>query len=489
MELVQDTIENQKKCICLRCPSFPPDCKGEILYCAREASHCEIRARGCVCSICPLYLENQLQGLYFCDRVEVGSSRIVMRKQYKDEEDRHYRTVVEVKEVAETGRSILCSMGSRKRMPFGFDDLHFLPAQVAKIPFEREDPVNLAITIGPRAKRPLSLSSPILISGMSLGATSPNVKRIISQVAGKLKIAYNSGEGGIGEEEFAVAPGLIIGQYTTDEAEVDLEVLRKVAAVEIRFGQGAYPGKGSYLPESKASAETHQVRGLKGPERSHSPAHHLDMETPEQIKEKVSWLREVTGGVPIGAKIGCGHIEADLRVLMDVGVDFVALDGFGGGTGATEEYVRENVGIPIIAALPRASGFLRRLGVRDQVSLIAGGGLRTSADFAKCLALGANGVYIATAVLMAIGCQQYRICHTGICPTGVTTHSPVLAKQLEIEEGVRRLANFLRVSNEEIAGLVRIVGKDDVRRLTPEDLVSLHRDLTLLTGVRGLNGK
>ena len=248
MAIVQDSIENEKKCICLQCPSFPQDCKDEILYCARGESRCEIGARGCVCSVCPVYLENQLQGLYFCDRVTVGSSKTVMRKKYAAERDSDYQTVVDIKDVAATGRSIIGSMGSLKKMPFSFDDLHFVPAQVARIPREREDGVNTEITIGPRARLPLRVSSPILVSGMSLGATSRNVKRVISEVAARLRIAYNSGEGGILEEEFAAASGLIIAQYTTDRAEVDREVLRKVAAVEIRFGQGAYPGKGSYLP-------------------------------------------------------------------------------------------------------------------------------------------------------------------------------------------------------------------------------------------------
>jgi glutamate synthase domain-containing protein 2 len=213
------------------------------------------------------------------------------------------------------------------------------------------------------------------------------------------------------------------------------------------------------------------------------------MTTPEEIKEKVSSLRKATGGVPIGAKIGCGDVEADIQVLVDAGVDFIALDGFGGGTGATEKYVRENVGIPIIAALPRAVRFLRKLPAKNDISLIAGGGLRTSADFAKCLALGADAVYIATSALIAINCQQYRICHTGVCPSGVTTHSPVLAKQLGFEEGVRKLSNFIRTSTEEIANLTRVVGKDDVRKLDLGDLISLNKDLALITGTRWLSGE
>jgi Glutamate synthase domain 2 len=172
----------------------------------------------------------------------------------------------------------------------------------------------------------------------------------------------------------------------------------------------------------------------------------------------------------------------DLDVLLDAGTDFIAIDGFGGGTGATHYQVRENVGIPLMAALPRAARYLERKGVRDQVTLIADGNLRTSADYAKCIALGADAVYIGTAALIAINCEQYRLCHTGLCPTGVTTQDPVLVRQCEVEEGVRRLRNYLRVMTEEIAEFTRIVGKMEVSRLGPEDLVALTREASLVSG-------
>ena len=208
-----------------------------------------------------------------------------------------------------------------------------------------------------------------------------------------------------------------------------------------------------------------------------------------ELKEKIRWLKELTSGTPVGAKIGCGDIENDVEILAEAGADFVALDGFGGGTGATELFVRENVGVPIVAALPRADKHLKKIGKRNKVSLIAGGGLRTSADFAKCLALGADAVYIGTSALIAINCQQYRICHTGQCPTGVTTNDPVLLQQLNVDEGIRKLTNFMNISNMEVANLARIVGKDDVRKLGIEDLVALKKDLAEVTGVKWLNGK
>ncbi|MDD1675373.1 MAG: FMN-binding glutamate synthase family protein, partial [Methanomicrobiales archaeon] len=260
--------------------------------------------------------------------------------------------------------------------------------------------------------------------------------------------------------------------------------LKKAAAIEIRFGQGAYPGKGSFLPAKKITPEIAEIRGVKSEENSYSPAHHPDMTRHEEIREKVDWLRTLTGGVPVGAKIGCGAIEKDCEVLMNAGVDFIAIDGFGGGTGATTYAVRENVGIPLIAALPRADRFLRIRGVREDITLIAGGGLRTSGDFSKCLALGADAVYTGTAALIAINCEQYRICNTGNCPTGVTTQKPMLTAQLKVEEGIFRLQNFIKVCTEEIAEFVRIVGKNDISLLKMTDLVSLNRDLAEITGCR-----
>ncbi|SNQ59616.1 glutamate synthase-related protein [Candidatus Methanoperedens nitratireducens] len=485
MAAVQDTRENREKCLCPGCPSYPHDCEGEILYCGMGKSDCDIKARGCNCSNCPVYYEYKLNGLFFCDKEEVGLSGFVMRKKRSDEDGSFYQGIVNIKDIANTGESIPCSMGSLKKLPFSLDDLHFVPAQVDRIPLNRDEEVNTAIVIGSR--KPLRASTPIMITGMSFGAVSKNVRQVIALTAAQLKMAFNSGEGGILEDEIKIAKDFYIGQYATGRFGVGEELLKKVAAVEIRFSQGAYPGKGSYLPASKMTPEVAKARGLKRGEAAYSPAHHPDMTTPQHVKDKVSWLRDITGGVPIGAKIGCGNIENDLRVLVDAGVDFIALDGFGGGTGATELYVRENVGIPIFAALPRAFKYLTELGVKDRIFLIAGGDLRTSADFAKCLALGADAVYIGTPALIAMNCEQYRICYTGLCPTGVTTHNPVLLTQLNVEKGVEKLTNFIEVSTREIANLARIVGKDDINKLDSNDLVSMNRELAAITGTRWMN--
>ena len=406
-----------------------------------------------------------------------------------DEKEEINSAMVEIRSVADKGRSILCSMGSLKKMPFSLSDLHFVPAQVFKIPLNRDEEVNMKVVIGPEAKRPLKVSSPIMFSGMSYGAVSRNARWVLAKVASKLNLGFNSGEDIALPEDLDIASKNLIVQYSTGRFGITEEILKKSSAVEIRFGQGAYPGWESLLPAEKVSPEVAELMELKEGEDAYSPAHHPDIRNETELREKIRWLRELTDGIPIGAKIGCGNIENDVEILANSGVDFISLDGFGGGTGATEFFVRENVGIPIVVALPRADRHLKKIGVRNKISLIAGGGLRTSADFAKCLALGADAVYIGTSALIAMNCQQYRICHTGHCPTGVTTNDPVLVQRLDIDEGVRRLTNFINVSNLEVANLARIVGKNDIRKLGMEDLVALKKELSEATETKWINGK
>ncbi len=397
--------------------------------------------------------------------------------------------MVEIRSVADKGSSLLCSMGSLKKMPFSLDDLHFVPAQVSKIPLNTDEEVNIKVVIGSAAKKPLNFFSPIMFSGMSYGAVSKNVRLVLAKVASKLNLGINSGEDVVLPEELDIASKNLVVQYSTSRFSISEDILKKVSAVEIRFGQGAYPGWESLLPAEKVPPEIAKLMNLKEGEAAHAPAHHSDIKNEAELNEKIRWLRELTDGAPIGAKIGCGNVEDDIESLAKSGVDFISLDGFGGGTGATESFVRENVGIPIVAALPRADRHLKKLGLRNKISLIAGGGLRTSADFVKCLALGADATYIGTSALIAINCQQYRICHTGHCPTGVTTNNPVLVKQLNVDEGVRRLTNFVNVSNLEVANLLRIIGKNDIKKIAVEDLVALGKELSEVTGVKWINGK
>src|SRR3972149_10855438 len=340
----------------------------------------------------------------------------------KQENSDLYQILQNIKQISKTNKSLIVSMGSEKKLLYSFDQIHFLPAQIDKIPLESNERVDTSVIIGPQAKKPLKLSSPIMISGISLGTISLKVRQIFSQVAANLRIAYNSGEGGILDDELDRAGKYLIGQYSTADSKIDLERLSRVAAVEIRFGQGAYPGRESLLPPEKLTTDIASVRGIKGPEPTYSPAHHLDMDSPEKIQEKIHWLKGKTGGVPVGVKIGCGNIEQDMEILAKAEADFIVLDGFGGGTGATDMFVRENVGIPIIAALPRAVKFLNSHIINSKNLSNDPLILSNSADFAKCISLGATAVYIGTAALIAINCEQFRICHTNLSPAAIARH-------------------------------------------------------------------
>jgi glutamate synthase domain-containing protein 2 len=486
---IPDNKENRRKCRCPICPSYSQDCKGEILFCGTQASKCDINPQSCLCDTCSIYYEYELKGLYYCNLVETGENHTLMRKKRINEDEEFYKTLVDIREESLKQESHLVSMGSLKKLPYSMEDIFFIPAQINKIPLNKEEPVNSNITLGPKAEKPLKLSSPILISGMSFGAVSKKVKLVIMETAQKLKIGFNSGEGGLIDEEKLNGWNYRILQYATGRFGIDEEFIKQASAVEIRFGQGAYPGKGSYLPAEKMTEEIARVRGLKPGEDSNSPAHHHDMTSRKDIEEKISELREITGGAPVGAKIGCGDVRKDVEILAGVGVDFITLDGFGGGTGATDLYVRENVGIPLFAALPQAREILKKMGLNDDVTIIASGGLRKSADFAKCIALGADAVYIGTAALIAINCQQYRICYSGLCPTGVTTQNPQLTKQIDLEESEKRLSNFIKLSTDEINNLTRIVGKYDVNQLDKDDIISVNKELAQICGIKWINGE
>jgi methylamine---glutamate N-methyltransferase subunit C len=489
LKKIKNTPENREKCHCKVCPSYPYKCGGDVLYCSKGPSKCDIDPEICICNTCPVYYEYYLKGIYFCDKEEVGQNRISMRKKRSDENESEYQKIVDIKDSSTKAESVVGSMGSLKKLPFSLDDLYFLPAQVYRIPLNVEENVKTDLSIGLDAKNPLNINSPIMVSGLSFGAVSKITKLIIAETANNLKVGYNTGEGGVLNEEIQYSPKTMILQYSTGRFGIDENLMKNASAIEIRFGQGAYPGKGSYLPAEKMTPEVAEKRGLNKDEAAYSPAHHPDILKPQDLRKKISKLRKIGSGVPVGAKIGCGNVEADVKILAESGVDFIALDGFGGGTGATDKYIRENVGIPIFSAIPRAAKILANLRTNRNISIIAGGGLRSSADFAKCLSLGADAVYIGTAALIAINCEQYRICYTGKCPTGITTQNPQLTKQVDHDIGVKKLSNFIELSTKEIANFTRIVGKNDVSQLNKEDLVSVNRNLARATGVKWVNGE
>ena len=384
-------------------------------------------------------------------------------------------TMADIHYMATTGESVIEPM--RTRVPtLSWDEILVKGAQLAKLPMNKSQPVNTRTVIGPRAAHPLVTESPLIITHMSFGALSREAKLALAKGSAAVRTGMCSGEGGILPESLAAAHRYIF-EYVPNKYSVTDEYLRQVDAVEIKIGQSAKPGMGGHLPGKKVTREIAAIRGFREGRDIISPAHFPDIRNADDLKRTVDWLREKTGGKPIGIKFAAGHIEADLAVALRGGVDFITLDGRAGATGAAPKFVKASASVPTVFALARARRFLDEQGA-DGVSLIITGGLRVSADFAKALAMGADAIAVGTAAMIALGCQQYRICGTGRCPVGVTSQDPALRARLDVETSAMRVANFLRVSTSELQDFARLTGNDDVHGLSTSDLCTTNSEIS-----------
>ncbi len=389
-------------------------------------------------------------------------------------------TMADIHAMAESGQSIIEAMRTKKPV-ISWDDILIKGAQLASLPLNEHAPVNTRTVIGPGAKQPLVIETPVYVSHMSFGALSREVKIALANGSAAAKTAICSGEGGILPEEQANAYRYIF-EYVPNRYSVTEENLRRADAIEIKVGQSTKPGMGGHLPGVKVTAEIAAVRGFPAGQDIISPAHFDDILTPEDLREKVAWLRDISGGRPIGVKIAAGHIEEDLAVILAAKPDFITIDGRPGGTGASPKYVKAATSIPTIFALYRARKFLDANG-SEGISLVITGGLRVSSDIAKALALGAVAVAVATAALVACGCQQYRICESGKCPVGITTQDPELRKRLDIEKSARGLENYLRVITKELQDFARLTGTHDVHGLSLRDLCTTNSEISDHTAI------
>ena len=383
--------------------------------------------------------------------------------------------MADIHKMAETGESIIEPMRTRKPT-FSWDELLIKGAQLAKLPLNKDEEVTSEAVIGPGAEKPMVIQSAVYITHMSFGALSPEAKAALAKGSAAAKTAMCSGEGGI-------LPGSIdnsykyIFEYVPNRYSVTEENLKRVDAIEIKFGQSAKPGMGGHLPGEKVTSEIAEIRGFIPGESITSPSKFNDIRNPDDLKKKIDWLREVSEGRPIGVKFAAGNIEADLAAALYAAPDFLTIDGRAGATGAAPKYVKSATSVPTIFALYRTRKFLDEKGA-DNVSLIITGGIRISADIAKALALGADAVAIGTAALMAIGCQQYKMCNTGKCPMGIATQDPLLRKNLNVEKAARRLENFLNVTVNELKDFARLTGNNNVHGLTIADLCTVNSEIS-----------
>jgi glutamate synthase domain-containing protein 2/rubredoxin len=379
----------------------------------------------------------------------------------------------DIHEMAETGKSVYEPMRTKKPT-ISWDDILIKGAQLAKIPLNQEMPANTRTIIGPNAKQPLVIETPIYVTHMSFGALSKEAKIALAKGSAAVKTVMCSGEGGILPASLENAYKYIF-EFVPNQYSVNEENLKKVDAIEIKIGQSAKPGMGGHLPAHKVTDEIAAVRGFQPGKEIISPSHFKDIKSKEDLKQKVTWLRNVSQGKPIGIKIAAGDVEADLEFALYANPDFITIDGRAGATGSAPKFIKAATSMPTIFALLRARKVLKD---RQDISLIITGGLRVASDFAKALALGADAVAIGTAALIAIGCQQYRICNTGKCPVGIATQDPTLRSRFNLDKAARRLANYLRVVTEELQDFARLTGKSDIHQLSMSDILTTNSEIS-----------
>lgn len=362
-----------------------------------------------------------------------------------------------------------------------WDDLQLLTAQLYRPPMLDDDAVGTEVIIGPNAAKPLRLAIPIMVSDMSFGALSASAKVALAQGAQMAGTGICSGEGGMLPEEQA-ANTRYFYELASARFGFSWEKLEHVQAFHFKGGQGAKTGTGGHLPGPKVQGQIAQVRGLQAGEAAISPSRFPDWTDVSQIREFANEVRSRTGGIPIGYKLSAQHIEKDIDAALEVGVDYIILDGRGGGTGAAPLIFRDNISVPTIPALARARRHLDRSG-RSDVSLIITGGLRKPADFIKALALGADAIAVSNSAMQAIGCVAMRACHTNNCPVGIATQKPHLVARLVAEKSAQQLCNFFEASVELMQVMARACGHDHLSKFCHDDLTTWKREYAQLSGV------
>jgi glutamate synthase domain-containing protein 2 len=398
-----------------------------------------------------------------------------------------------------TGMYEIRGLGAKRKLPH-FDDLVFLTASLSRYPLEgyREKCSTKTVLGGRFAKKPIVLDTPITIAGMSFGALSANVKEALGKAATAMGTTTTTGDGGMTSEE-RMSSKTLVYQCLPSRYGFNPDDLRKADAIEVVLGQGAKPGGGGMLLGMKVNPRVAKMRTLPQGVDQRSASRHPDWTGPDDLAIKIQELREITDWEkPIYVKVGATRVYNDVKLAVHAGADVVVVDGMQGGTAATQTCFIEHAGIPTLAAVRQAVAALEDLDMIGTVQLIVSGGIRTGADVAKALALGADAVAIGQGVLMALGCNRDTYqqagqihsaeadyaalgtaagfchhCHTGKCPVGVTTQDAVLEQRLEPDVGAKHVKNYLKTLTMELTTLARACGKQDVHHLEPEDLVAL----------------
>lgn len=410
------------------------------------------------------------------------------------------RTLSYIQQAADFGVYDIRGMGAKRALPT-FDDLVFLTASMSRYPLEgyREKCLTNTVLGTRHAKKPIELEIPITIAGMSFGALSANAKEAIGRAATAAGTSTTTGDGGMTLEE-RQSSQILVYQCLPSRYGFNPDDLRKADAIEVVVGQGAKPGGGGMLLGLKITDRVAEMRTLPQGIDQRSACRHPDWTGPDDLTIKIEELRELTDWqVPVYVKIGASRVYNDVKLAVKTGADVIVLDGMQGGTAASQQVFIEHAGIPTLPALRQAVEALEAMDMIGQVQLIISGGIRTGADVAKALAMGADAVSIGQAAMIAMGCnaatsacgegQKMDVtgdyeklgtvpgfchhCHTGRCPVGITTQDEDLQRRLNVEEGARRLENYLKVMALELSTLARACGKSNVHHLEREDLEAL----------------
>ena len=406
----------------------------------------------------------------------------------------------EIQRAAETGIYDIRGWGAKRRLPH-FDDLVFLGASMSRYPLEGyRERCDTEVVLGTRfARNPLHLKIPITIAGMSFGALSAQAKEALGRGASEVGTSTTTGDGGMTAEERGQSK-MLVYQVLPSRYGMNPDDLRKADAIEVVLGQGAKPGGGGMLLGQKISDRVAKMRTLPKGIDQRSACRHPDWTGPDDLVIKITELREITDWrVPIYVKVGATRVYYDTMLAVKAGADVIVLDGMQGGTGATQDVFIEHVGIPTMPALRLAVEALMEMGMHRKVQLIVSGGIRSGADVAKALAMGADAVAIGTAALIALGDNSpryeaeyrklgstagfYDDFQEGRDPAGITTQNQRLARRLDPTKGGRRLANYLRVMTMECQTIARACGKSHVHNLEPEDMVALSIEAAAMAKV------
>lgn len=364
-----------------------------------------------------------------------------------------------------------------------WEKLFFNPVHLHRFPTPENVGISTSVTIGPRAKRPLELSIPLIIAAMSFGgALSKKSKIALAKAASKIGTATNTGETGLLEEEREAA-NLLIGQYNRGGWLNTKDKYSRLDAIEIQLGQGAQGSSPQRTSAKNIGREYREVinipEGKDALIRSRLPG----VDTKEQFVSLVRRLRQETG-VPVGLKIaGTHHLEKELQVALQAGVDFITVDGAEGGTHGGAPILQDDLGLPTLFAVARAAKYLTKQGASGDVSLIATGGIVTPGHALKAMALGADAVYLGTIAVMALVGDQMVKSIPFEPPTSLVVYDAKLTEKLDVERGARNLFNFLNAAVTEMELVCYSLGKTRLADVSQSDICTVDPFLARATGV------